>query len=90
MSSYYAESTFTPSSLSCLTSFKMESMGRDLSLPLVNGTMQKAHILLHPLITLMKARWSPLFCLTGRISAYVSSIESCVLILKVLSSTNYA
>ena len=31
-----------------MTSCKMESIGRLLSLPLVNGTMQKLHMFSHP------------------------------------------
>ena len=33
---------------SIVTSCKMESIGRLLSLPLVNGTMQKLHMFSHP------------------------------------------
>ena len=38
------------SSESIFTSCKMELIGRLLSLPLVNGTMQKLHMFSHPLM----------------------------------------
>lgn len=40
----------TTCSDNCLTSFKIESTDRLLSLPLVKGTIQYEHILLHPRI----------------------------------------
>lgn len=58
----------------------MLSRGRLRSLPLVNGTMQYVHMLLQPRMMLMKADTASdvLFTsLTGAMSAYVSSCDSC-------------
>ena len=52
----------------------IEYTSRLLSRPLVNGTTQKEHILLQPLIMLTKAVTPLLFRRMGEISPYVSSL----------------
>mmetsp|Transcript_10354 Transcript_10354/g.47506 ORF Transcript_10354/g.47506 Transcript_10354/m.47506 type:complete len:202 (+) Transcript_10354:250-855(+) len=71
--------SLTPSSESRLISFKMDPTGLDRSLPRVNGTMQKAHMLLHPRMMDTNAEGPAFGLRTGAMSAYVSSSDSCVL-----------
>lgn len=68
--------SFTPYSYKYLTSSSIELTGLDLSLPLVKGTIQNEHILLHPLIIDIHACLLLLSFLTGIISAYVSSNDN--------------
>ena len=63
-----------PPSANLRTSSVMDKTERLRSLPRVNGTTQKLHMLLHPLIIDTYAD-SPL-CRTGVMSEYVSSSES--------------
>ena len=57
----------------------MDPRGLDRSLPRVNGTMQNAHMLLHPRMMDTNAEGPASDLRTGAMSAYVSSSESCVL-----------
>ena len=61
--------SFLPSSTSLFTSSTMDALGRDRSLPRVNGTMQNAHMLLHPRMMLTNAEGPASFARTGFTSA---------------------
>ena len=64
-----------PWSYNCLASATMVSGLLLLSLPLVNGTTQKEHILSQPRIMEINPDTPLLSNLTGLISAYVSSLD---------------